>query len=988
MDREARLGQIAASILEGRPVDWSAVESSSDPDDRAVLGQLRVLEEVTALHRRLADEPAGTSAPPGLHPSHRPQWGHLRLLEPVGKGSFGEVYRAWDTHLDREVALKLLRTAPVPNDPSATLSDPSRVVHEGRLLARVRHPNVITVYGAEPRDGSVGIWMEFIRGITLHRLVEQQGRLGAREAGTIGADLCRALAAVHRAGLLHRDISARNVMREEGGRVVLMDFGAGHDDQAAREGGRGVTGTPLYIAPELFAGRPADHRSDIYALGTLLFFLVTGRYPVSGSSLEEVREAHARGARTRLRDLRPDLPQVFVRAIEQAIEPETPERFQTAGEMEAALDSAGRTGPKPLVRVRWWAAAGIAAVILVAAAGISLMQRGGAAPPDAPAGPTALTSRRVDPPPEVWPFSNPSDDGRFVAGMVTETGDGAIVDLAMGSFRPLGIGTDHSQGYASMGVMSHDGSMAAIDYHDDRGGNLYIARTDGGRPRLLLEAPIDVSPQEWSRDGSMILGLVERPGRPTVIGLVAVSDGAVRALAEVGDVRPTHMTLSADNRYVAFDSPERPGALDRDIFILDAHTGQSWPLEVTPGGDVGPFWTPDGRGLVFLSDRNRNPSLWHAPVEQGRLLAPSQLLKDGVGRVHLRGFTAAGSLHYDLSAGFAEVFLAIVDGAQPPSAEPLSPRRAVSNFYPHWSPDGRFVAYAAERSDLNATRAVRELWVYDTITRTEAAVPFAEPIGRPLGWSPDSREILTGGTLSRGLHVVDRLTGRARAIASEFEGRIAWGPAGILFGQKGKVVLVHPADGRVLREFGQPMRELSLAPDGRSLIVKRPNGRLALLDPASGAAREWTDPVEWVGLHFMAPHTAGVAYMAGRKGVNGESRTLMYWGGGGDPRELIRVPGNERFILVGWLPDGLTLLVARWENRPNRLPGEADPSTLWRVPVTGGKPMSTGLTMDGLRDVSIHPDGGRIAFNAGWKRGEQWVMENLLPARQQPDLAR
>jgi hypothetical protein len=132
----------------------------------------------------------------------------------------------------------------------------------------------------------------------------------------------------------------------------------------------------------------------------------------------------------------------------------------------------------------------------------------------------------------------------------------------------------------------------------------------------------------------------------------------------------------------------------------------------------------------------------------------------------------------------------------------------------------------------------------------------------------------------------------------------------------------------------------------------------------------------------MAPHTAGVAYMAGRKGVNGESRTLMYWGGGGDPREVLQIPGNERFILVGWLPDGLTLLVARWENRPSRLPDEPDPSTLWRVPINGGNPVSTGLTMDGLRDVSIHPDGRRIAFNAGWKRGEPWVLENLLPTPQ------
>ncbi len=165
-------------------------------------------------------------------------WGHLRLLEPVGRGTFGQVYRAWDTHLDREVALKLLRTAPAVDDPSASLSDPTRVVNEGRLLARVRHPHVITVYGAEPRDGSVGIWMEFIRGRTLHQIVEQQGPLGAREATGVGTDLCRALSAVHGAGLLHRDVTARNVMREDGGRVVLMDFGAGHErhDTSPRQG--------------------------------------------------------------------------------------------------------------------------------------------------------------------------------------------------------------------------------------------------------------------------------------------------------------------------------------------------------------------------------------------------------------------------------------------------------------------------------------------------------------------------------------------------------------------------------------------------------------------------------------------------------------------------------------------------------------------------------------------------------------------------------
>jgi eukaryotic-like serine/threonine-protein kinase len=126
---------------------------------------------------------------------------------------------------------------------------------------------VITVYGAEPRDGAVGIWMEFIRGRTLHDMVEEQGPFGAREAAGIGTDLCRALAAVHSAGLLHRDVTARNVMREDGGRLVLMDFGVGHElRENIPSRGIDVTGTPLYMAPELFlAGGPTSARISTHS---------------------------------------------------------------------------------------------------------------------------------------------------------------------------------------------------------------------------------------------------------------------------------------------------------------------------------------------------------------------------------------------------------------------------------------------------------------------------------------------------------------------------------------------------------------------------------------------------------------------------------------------------------------------------------------------------------------------------------------------------
>src|SRR5262249_7479858 len=152
-------------------------------------------------------------------------WGPFTLLERVGEGAFGEVFRARDA-LQRDVALKLLRAGRRAGDRTGTTIS-SRILHEGRIMARVRHTNVVSVYAAEEHQGRVGLSMEFVRGRTLEALLHTHGRFSAREAALTGRELCRALAATHAAGLIHRDVKARNVMREEGGRVVLMDFGAG-----------------------------------------------------------------------------------------------------------------------------------------------------------------------------------------------------------------------------------------------------------------------------------------------------------------------------------------------------------------------------------------------------------------------------------------------------------------------------------------------------------------------------------------------------------------------------------------------------------------------------------------------------------------------------------------------------------------------------------------------------------------------------------------
>jgi hypothetical protein len=184
--------------------------------------------------------------------------------------------------------------------------------------------------------------MEFVRGRTLAAEVDARGAHSADEAIVVGRALCGALAAVHAKGLIHGDVKAHNVMREEGGRVVLMDFGAGRSIETSASGPDTLAGTPLYLCPERLRGGPPTASTDIYSLGVLLYHLVTQEYPVEGATRAEVEAAHRTGRRTRLRDRRADLPDAFVAAVERAIAPDPATRFATAGAFEEALGEAAR----------------------------------------------------------------------------------------------------------------------------------------------------------------------------------------------------------------------------------------------------------------------------------------------------------------------------------------------------------------------------------------------------------------------------------------------------------------------------------------------------------------------------------------------------------------------------------------------------------------------------------------------------------------------
>jgi TolB-like protein/Tfp pilus assembly protein PilF len=199
----------------------------------------------------------------------------------------------------------------------------------------------------------------------------------------MGIDLCRALAALHAAGLIHRDVKAQNVMREDGGRIVLMDLGTGRESrEPGARASADMAGTPLYLAPEIFDGGSASARTDVYSLGVLLYRLVTASFPVRATTIDALRAAHAGAGRVLLRDARADLPTAFVRVVDRATSSDPEKRYATAGALEADLVQAlDETAPtevsKPEERRGFGSAwrvgliaAGIIVFVLAVAAGL------------------------------------------------------------------------------------------------------------------------------------------------------------------------------------------------------------------------------------------------------------------------------------------------------------------------------------------------------------------------------------------------------------------------------------------------------------------------------------------------------------------------------------------------------------------------------------------------------------------------------------------
>ena len=323
------------------------------------------------------------------------RWGPLEVLERLGGGPSGEVFRARVTAGGQVVALRLL--------PAGTRTDSvqaAALVECGQRLARIEHPHLVRVLGAAVHGGRAGRYMEFVNGLTMAQLVAEQGPLAPQELVAIGTALCRALGALHAAGVVHGDVRGRNVVRARGLRVVLMDPGT--DSLPVRGAAASIplgTGSPAYFAaPELLRGEEPSPASDLYALGALLHQLATGALPVAGADLIALRAAHERGGRRPVGRLRRDLPPALAATIDRALAHDPRARFADAVEMERALQ--GETVPPPPAELEprsrraaaghlSWSWLAVAAVAVAGAAGIWPLLRGGPVGPPEPAPPGA-----------------------------------------------------------------------------------------------------------------------------------------------------------------------------------------------------------------------------------------------------------------------------------------------------------------------------------------------------------------------------------------------------------------------------------------------------------------------------------------------------------------------------------------------------------------------------------------------------------------------
>ncbi len=573
--------------------------------------------------------------------------GPYQVIAPLGAGGMGEVFRAHDTRLAREVAVKVL-PARLSNDADAL----ARFEREAKAVAALSHPNILAIFDFGTHDGTAYAVTELLEGETLRERLKA-GALPTRKAAELTTQIAHGLAAAHARGIVHRDLKPENVFLSRDGHVKILDFGlarqtasapAGSDSVSPTEAHQTEPGTVLgtvgYMSPEQVRGQTVDHRSDIFSLGSVLFEMATGGPAFKRDTAAETMTAILREDPLELPEpvsrsarLAPGLERVLRHCLEKSPD----ERFQSARDLAFDLESlSGSTrssgaAPVSVARERRLRVSPVMALLAAAALlGIGYATgRGLRTTPPPPAPPVAAFTQLTF---QAGALSYPSvsPEGQSFVFVRRDGGDLDIQLQRVGGANAINLTAD-SPADDSEPAFSPDGSQIAFR-SEREGGGLFVMGATGESVRRLTDGGYNPA---WSPDGREVafstaiiqpLWPYARDARGQLFA-VTVSSGVKRPLSPEGQdvVQPS---WSPSGERIAFWGL-RPGG-QRDLWTI-ARSGE--PASLTsltddPDLDWNPVWAPDGRHLYFSSDRGGTLGLWRVPIDEasGRASGPPEPL--------------------------------------------------------------------------------------------------------------------------------------------------------------------------------------------------------------------------------------------------------------------------------------------------------------------------------------------------------------------------
>jgi len=695
---------------------------------------------------------------------------HYQILEKLGEGGMGVVYKAMDTHLDRLVAVKVL-----PPEKVADADRKRRFVQEAKAASALNHPNIVTIHDIDSAEGIDFIAMELVAGKTLDRWIPRHG-LRLNETLKYSVQVADALAVAHKAGIVHRDLKPGNLMVTDQGLVKVLDFGLAKltepatpgEDEATRtlkpttEEGT-IVGTVSYMSPEQAEGKKVDARSDIFSFGALLYEMVTGRRAFQGDSRLSTLTAILREEPKPASQIVEGLPRELERIIGRCLRKDPERRFQAMPDLKVALEElkeesdSGTLGavPAPRQPYRRWLAWTIA---LLAVAGMVValwFARSGVKAPE----PT-LTAVPLTTYPGFQGEPTFSPDGNQVAF----TWDGEkrdhrdiYIKLIGTSGPPLRLTTDAARDYSP--AWSPDGRYIAFlrEFSREKSALLLIPAL-GGPERKLAEisnpglAFLPGPDLAWSPDGnSLVISDRDSLAEPFALFLLSIETGEKRKVTSppaqlAGDSSPA---FSPDGRTLAFSRNIDAGLGDLYLLAFSEGlkpAGEAKRITFENQGARSPAWTTDGREIVF-SDRTR---LWRivAPESMGGEAKPQGLASLGQDirgpSVSRRGQRLAYA-HFLTRGNIWRIAAPIQDGGlsadHPKSVIPVNNAAPFitstrDDYAPQFSPDGKKVAFMSDRSGN------LEIWVSDSDgSNAFQLTSFGGPAVTTPRWSPDGTRI-------------------------------------------------------------------------------------------------------------------------------------------------------------------------------------------------------------------------------------------------------